>query len=755
MIFTKLLTMLKKLQKNLLVINFLFLFFFICSNSIASEHIIVSGNQNITIDKIKSLAPEGMLSSTPSKVNEYQKKLFDTGFFNKVNIEIKNEKIFIKVEENPLVNFFYIEGLKGKELNDKIYDFIKIKENTIFQNFQIKSDIIDISNYLKKLGYLKNEVTYKLIKIADNKINIFYNIKLNNKFKINRIYFIGNKFFKSSVLKDVIASSEAGWWNFLSASITPSEELINYDISRLKSFYLNNGFYDVQINAASIKIVDERSANIIYSINSSNKYKISKINLIDNSKNLKKSEIEFLEKKYNNFINNYYDKSEIDKFSNFIDDYLSNLNYDVLTSYNSTKVGLDKIILSFFISDIINKKIVNKITIKGNSITDDFVIRNSILFSEGDILNKSKLEKSIEKLKGKNLFKTVNSKIEDSNKEGNIDLEIQVEEKPTGEIAAGAGAGTNGATISGSLNEKNFLGKGISLNSNINIGTQKIFGRLSYTDPDFNNSGNSFSASAYAISNDFKNAAYENKVIGSSASFNYEIYDKLFINPGLSVDFDSVSAKPEASQLVKKRDGDYFTSKLFYNLSKNTKNRDFQTTDGYLFGVGQGFSILSDIPYINNRIFGSFYEEYKSNFVGSIKYKIESINGIGEDIKLSDRLFVNSDNLRGFANNGVGPKLDGDYIGGNYSFYTNFSSTFPNGLPEKWNALTNLFFDVANVWGVDDGSAKDSSKIRSSVGLGVSWISPIGPISFTYAEPLTKSDTDKEEQFNFKIGSAF
>ena len=164
---------------------------------------------------------------------------------------------------------------------------------------------------------------------------------------------------------------------------------------------------------------------------------------------------------------------------------------------------------------------------------------------------------------------------------------------------------------------------------------------------------------------------------------------------------------------------------------------------------------MSDIPYINNRIFGSFYEEYKSNFVGSIKYKIESINGIGEDIKLSDRLFVNSDNLRGFANNGVGPKLDGDYIGGNYSFYTNFSSTFPNGLPEKWNALTNLFFDVANVWGVDDGSAKDSSKIRSSVGLGVSWISPIGPISFTYAEPLTKSDTDKEEQFNFKIGSAF
>ena len=755
MIFTKLLTMLKKLQKKLLVINFLALFFFICSKSFAVEHIVVYGNQNISIDKIKSFAPPGITLSTPLKINEYQKNLFNTGFFNKVNVEIKNEKIFIEVEENPLVNFFFIEGLKSKKLNEQIYDLVTIKENTIFQNFQIKNDTISISNYLKKLGYLKNEVNYKLIKIKDNKINIFYNIKLNNKFKINRIYFIGNKFFKSSVLKDVVASTEAGWWNFLSSTTTPSEELINYDISRLKSFYLNNGFYDVQINTASIKIVDETSANIIYSINSSNKFKISEVYLIDNSKSLKEFEKKFLEKKYNNFIYNYYDKSELDKFSDFIDDYLSNQNYNVLSSYNLKKIGPDKIALSFFISDIENKKIINKIIIKGNSITDDFVIRNNILFSEGDILNKSKLDKSIEKLKGKNLFKSVNSNIENASKKDNIDIEIQIEEQPTGEISAGAGAGTNGATISGSLNERNFLGKGISLNSNLSIGTQKILGQLSYTDPDFNNSGNSFSASAYVVSNDFKNAAYENRVIGSSTSFNYEIYDKLFINPGISIDFDSVTAKPEASQLVKKRDGDYFTSKLFYNLSKNTKNKDFQTTDGYVFGIGQGFSILSEIPYINNRIFGSFYEEYKPNFVGSIKSKIESINGIGEDIKFSDRLFVNSDNLRGFENRGIGPKLDGDYIGGNYSFYTSLSSTFPNGLPEKWNALTNIFFDVANVWGVDDGSAANSSKIRSSAGIGLSWVSPIGPISFTYAQPLTKLDTDNEEQFNFKIGSAF
>ena len=216
-----------------------------------------------------------------------------------------------------------------------------------------------------------------------------------------------------------------------------------------------------------------------------------------------------------------------------------------------------------------------------------------------------------------------------------------------------------------------------------------------------------------------------------------------------------MKANSDASDIVKKREGDFYTSKLFYNFSKNTKNREFQPTAGYSIGVGQGLSLLSDIPYLNNRIFGSYYHEYFENVIGSIKYKIESINGFEKDIKYSDRLSVNSNNLRGFTNRGIGPKLDNDYIGGNYSFYTTLSSTLPNGLPEKWNAITNVFFDTANVWGVDDNSTSDSNKLRTSIGLGLSWISPLGPISITYAEPITKKNTDDIEQFNFKIGSAF
>ena len=734
---------------------FLFIFFLFFSHQLlANENIIIKGNRNISSKTFYSLAPNNIQTLDTKLINDFQKKIFETGFFEKVDLKIQNSKIIINVVENPLVNFFYIEGIKNNELKDNIFNIIKIRENSVLQNYLIKQDLKNISDNLKSIGYLNNEVDFQLIKINDNKINLFYNINLKSKYKINRIFFIGNKYFKPSTLSDVVYSSEHGWWKFLSNSTTPSEALINYDISRLKNFYLNNGFYDVQINSHSIQLIDNKYANIIYSINSGKKHLLDKIEFIDNSTSLKQQDNLYFKNKYNKLLNKFYNKSEIDTLLNLFRDYLANSNFDLSIRGDIIKINSNKLVLKLSIFDDPNKKIINKITISGNNITDDFVIRNNINLSEGDNFIPAKLNSSIDRLKGKGLFKNVSSKTI-INEENKIDLEIKVEEQATGEISAGAGAGTSGATISGGINEKNFLGRGINLNSNINVGTQKINGNISYANPDFRNSGNTLKTSFFVESNYYENASYENKIIGTSASTTYEVYDKFYLSPGFSIDHDSVAANPDASTIIKKRDGDFFSSKIFYDFSRNTKNRDLMPSEGYTFGIGQGLSIFSDIPFLNNRVFGSYYNEYKDNFIGSIKYKIESINSFNDDIKFSDRLFVSSNVLRGFSSRGIGPKIDNDYIGGNYSFYTSFSSTVPNGLPEKWNASTNIFFDTANVWGVDDNSADDSNKIRSSIGMGLSWISPLGPISITYAEPITKVSTDDVEKFNFKIGSAF
>ena len=756
MIFTRQLILQKILQK----IKFRFFIYLACfcfasSFAFANKNIIVNGNKNISEKTIQSLAPININSLNPNVINDYQKKLFETGFFKNVLIKVVDRKILVEIVENPLVNFFYIEGIKKNSMKDNLLDLVKIKENFVFQPYLINEDKKNIINYLSSLGYLNSNIDFQIIQIENNKVNIFYKININNKFKINRIFFVGNKYFDSSTLKDVVYSSEHGWWKFLSTSTTPSENSINYDISRLKKFYLNKGFYDVQITSQSVKIINNSKANIVYSINAGEKYKINNVSLIDQSKSLTEKNLIFLKEKCIKLIDTDYSLSSLQEINNFINTYLVNSNFDLNINTSISKNLSNKLSVSFVITENVNKKIIDKIIIKGNNITDDFVIRNGLSFSEGDYLNITKLSKSVTSLEGKGIFKKVESEV--VNKDFDfVDLLVKVEEQPTGEISAGAGAGTDGATISGGINEKNFLGKGLFVNSNINIGTQKIFGKVSYTNPDFRNTNNSFNLNVFVENNDYDNASYENKIMGTSTSLNYELYDKLYLNPGISIDYDSLKANLDASSLVKKREGDFFTSKLFYNLSKNTKNKEFQTTDGYVFGVGQTLSVLSDIPYINNRIYGSYYDEFIDKYIGSIKYKIETINAFqNKNIKFSDRLTVSSSNLRGFSNRGIGPKLNNDYIGGNYSFYTTLSTTLPNGLPEKWNATSNIFFDAANVWGVDDGSTNGSNKIRTSAGVGLSWISPIGPISFTYAKPISKVSTDDIEEFNFKIGSAF
>ena len=343
------------MQKILLfkfLIIFLYLIFF-SSKSFGFDNIIVQGNKNISLKTIKSLATKEIINPNAEIISEYQKKLFETGFFEKVTILFKENKVFITVIENPLINFFYIEGISMPNLKEQINDIAKIKENTIFNLFTLKEDVSLISNYLKNIGYLNNKINYEIIQIDNNKLNIFYKIELNNKFRINRIFFIGDKHFKSSVLSDILYSSEYGWWKFMSNSTIPSESAINIDILNLKNFYLNHGYYDVQINSFSIEVLNNKYANIIYSINSGIKYYIKNIKLIEGGNTLNQKDVKYLSKYYKKFTNNTFDYSNIKKISNFIYNYLDKNNYELNIDTKLEKIENDKFEIIFLLS---NKK---------------------------------------------------------------------------------------------------------------------------------------------------------------------------------------------------------------------------------------------------------------------------------------------------------------------------------------------------------------------------------------------------------------
>ena len=750
-------------MKKKIIIFFLIFFSFskiVFSQELKITDVVINGNKNITNETI--LNSSGIKSKNfvtdIDKLNFIKKKLFETNFFSKIEVKTSNNTLIINVSENPLVEFIVISGLEErKDFKQEIEKILSLKPNYIFSEFFLNSDIVLIRDYLKTQGYFDNKIDYKVNIIENNRANVFFDIKLNKKFFIKNINFIGDKKFPAAKLLSIISSTEDSFLNFLSSSSIPSIERLNFDLISLKNFYLSEGYYDVQISNASINIVNDDQVDVVFSINAGNKYIVSDY-LIDNDISfLNKNDVIQINSLIKKYINENYNQYKLNKLRNLIFDYINKKGFNTNVYYSIKKKSDKELIYVLRINEILEKRIIRNIKVVGNDITEEKVVRNNILFSEGDVFKELLLKQSEDKLKSLYLFKDINIKSNNFDKLDFVDVIISLKESPTGEISSGIGIGTSGSTIAFNLKENNFLGQGIKTDIGLSLGTQRILGNLFFSNPDFLDTGNTFSNNFFITKNNYDSAGYENKIIGNTTSYAYQIFQDIEFQVGIGANFDSVKVDSDASPLIKTQDGNYFTSKVFYNFFNDKRDRKFQPTSGYTLAFGQEFAFApSDIPYISNNFYGSFFKELLDDFTGTIKYKIKSINSLNDDsLKLSDRLFLSSSELRGFSLRGIGPKVANDFIGGNYSFATSASTTFPNGLPDSWKASSNLFFDLANVWGSDISGVDDSNKLRSSIGAGFTWGSPIGPISMTYAIPLLKAESDDVENFNIRLGGVF
>lgn len=721
--------------------------------------LVVTGNKKISTETIKSLINyNNIMNFNVNELNNIQKKLFESNFFSKISIKKNNNNIEITLVENPLIEFIIIEGLEDQKfILDKIDKSLSLKTNEIFSDINLKKDLNLIKNIVSSYGYYSAITDYQINKVDNDNVNIFIKVNLNKSYKVKNISFIGDKKFSSSRLLSEISTTEDWLLNFSKSSI-PSYDRLNYDVSLLKNFYLSRGYYDVQITSSSINISDDGNADIVFSINAGEKYFINNF-LIDNkSISVSENDLKFVK---NNFLllkNKIYNPSVVRKSLDYFNKFLEKNEFSANASFLIKKVSSNKLDLLFRLNELSSNEYVSNIIVNGNEITEERVIRNNLLFGEGDVINEYKLENSKDLLNSLNIFENVKiskQKIANSN---NTDILVEVSEKATGEISAGAGYGTAGAGVTFGIRESNFLGKGIVGIGNLQLSTEKVIGSISFSDPDFLGTGNTFRNSFFASEYSFNDSGYSNRIIGDSISLRYEFLENTFFEPGISLDLDKIDASSSSIAIIKSRDGNYFSSKAFYTLFKDSRDKKYKTTSGYTAGVKQEFSsFFSDIPYVSNSFFGSYYSEFSEKFIGTIKYRVQSINSFdGSPVKLSDRFFISSDMLRGFGQRQIGPKIDNIYVGGNYSYSSSFSTSFPTGIPDSWNIGTSLFLDVGNVWGSDfDGLTSNENQIRSSVGVGLSWTSPIGPLSFSLAEPISKASGDTIEKFSFRIGTVF
>lgn len=745
-------------MKKFLLLLLVSFFLITESNATILENVIIKGNNRISDETIKSIIDfKKNKNYTIDEINNFQKKLFKTNFFKVLDLKIDNKNLLINLEENPVIDFFYIKGAINKKREDELYNNLSLGQSKIYSEYLLLKDINKIKSIYQSAGYFEAEVNPEISIMEGNSLNLIYNIDRKKKFKINRIFFIGQKYFSSSELLNVVSSEESGWWKFFSNKSIPSTERIDYDIFLLKNFYQNQGFYNAQILSNEITKNTDKSVNLTFSINSGPKFYFSNYNIVDESFEISDQNKFEIEQIIKNNISSSYSKNKITNLNKQIYNFL-NTNKIEFVNFKITEnvVSENKIDINVFFSKG-TKKFVNDIIIKGNRLTNENVVRRELEFSEGDSFENYKIEKSVNNIKNLGIFKDVSLQYDTNSSIEEIDLTIEVEEQPTGSISAGFGVGSAGAALSTNLNERNLFGTGTKADINLSAGSEKLTGSVNIVIPDFKNTDNDLGFNIFAINTEYENTGYDSKKIGIDLSTQYQIFEDIYFNPGIGLNLDDITVKSTASELYKSRAGDYITFRNFYSIISDNRDKIFKTTKGSRKIFKQALTLPpSDVLTIENDLSSSSYYSLTKDYILNYKIGFNLTNSIDDNnIKLSDRNFLSNRKLRGFESFGVGPFDGGEHIGGNYTAYASISSTIPNPLPEKWNANSILFLDTGNVWGVDFDSSKDSDKIRSSFGIGLEWISPLGPLNFTLSEVLTSASTDKEESFSFQIGSTF
>ncbi len=743
------------LFKKIVYLIILQFFIFKISHSENIKNFQIIGNDRISNETILMFSNLKIGQDiNENNLNNALKELYYTDYFKDVKISVDNNIIIIDVVENPIIQKIIINGVKDRNLLEIIDDVTsKINKYPLIES-KIKEQVNLLKNILKSYGYYFVKLETSFINNNNNTVDLIYNFDLGEIAKIKKINFIGNKIFSDGTLRNVIVSEETKFWKFITRNKYLDSNRINTDVLKLKRFYKNRGYYRVQVKSTTAIINNENQFELVFNINSGEKFYFDKIK-INKTKNIDIENFKIFDEKFNKLNGEKYSQKKIETLVNEINDYTLNNDF-IFINANFEEIIKEKNKIDVNINfDDIEKTFVDRINILGNFITDEKVIRNMLIVDEGDPFNKILFEKSISDMKAENLFKDVTYRIKDDINKSKL-IDIKVEEKPTGEIFAGAGTGTSGSTISAGVKENNYLGLGIKLDTNISITEDSVKGKFFVINPNYKNSDKSIKTVVESSTDDFMSTSgYKTSRTGLSLGTEFEQFNDFFVNIEISNFYEDLKTSSNAKSIVKKQEGNYFENLLSYSLKLNKLDQNFEPSDGFINYFSQTLPIISDDLSIENTFTSAAYHTIGDNLILSAKLYMQAINSLEDNVRISKRVYVPSRRLRGFESGKIGPKDGDQFIGGNYATSLNLNSTIPNIFFENEDVDFNLFLDLANVWEVDYDNSLDSNKLRSSTGISLNWFSPIGPFTFSYAIPLSEANTDITEKFRFQIGTSF
>jgi len=732
------------------------------SNSVVAETFLdfnITGNQRVSNQTIINFSKlKKSVDLNKDDLNNALKNIYETNFFEEVSVNIVNDTLNIIVKEYPIIQDIEFNGIKQKKFVEVLREQTTLNPKSSFNKFILQNDLNTISNILRQSGYYFSKVEVQQKLNSNNTVNLTYDVTLGEKALINNIKFIGDKRFKSSKLQSVIRSEESKFWKFMSQNKYLNKERTELDKRLLKNFYLAKGYYQVSIEDVYTQILDKKNFSLTFKINSGKKFLFNtfEINIPDdyNIKDFKE-----LQKVFTNLENTTYSYKSIESILSEIDKIAASKNYEFIdVAVVESIEDQDKINFVFNIKEG-DKFYVERINILGNNITNETFIRQQFAVDEGDPFNKLLHNKTINNLKSTNIFRTVKTKIKKGSVEGLKIIDIAIEEKPTGELSAGAGYGSSGSSFNVGIKENNFNGKGILLDMNLALSEESIRGKFAYTNPNFAYSDRAVTTSIESTSTDREeDYGYKSSLNKFALGTSFEQFEKVYFSPSFSISNEVLTTTAKASANYKKQEGSYFDTLFSYSLSYQNVDSVSRPTNGIVHTILQELPIVSDGYAVINGYQVTGYKEVMDDSVLSIGLYTRAINSLksNTDVRVSKRLFLPESKLRGFKSGKVGPKDGADFVGGNYMASLNTAVNLPFLFPTFDRVNFSLFFDVANMWHVDYSKDVDQGNtVRSSTGAAMDVLTPIGPLSFSLTKPITKADGDETESFRFNLGTTF
>jgi outer membrane protein insertion porin family len=778
------------------------------------SRIVVRGNTRVEADTVRSyVAVKPGKSFSAQDVDASLKALYSTDLFSDVKISRESGSLVVTVVESPMINKVAFEGNK-RITDEQLKGVIQTQPRGFMSKSRVQGDVQRLLEAYRRNGRYRAQVEAKVISLPENRVNLVYEIDEGDKTAVTRIGFVGNHAMSSGRLRDVVKTRESGMLGWLRTTDTYDPERLQSDQELLRRYYMKNGYADMRVVSATADLDRERNVFFVsFTVDEGDQYTFGAIDVQSSLANLDTGS---LKSAVGTREGNVYSAEEVEKTMEALTLAAARSGYPFAQvrpraqrDYANHTIGI-----TYYVEEG-QRVYVERINIRGNDRTRDYVIRREFDMSEGDAYSKVLVNKAERRLNRLGFFKSVRTDTVPGSAPDRVVVNVDVEEQATGEIGFGAGYSTaDGVLGDVSFSEKNFLGRGQYFKASAQYGQYQRGYQFSFTEPYF--LGYRISAGFDVYQKQYLESRFRNfteKNTGGSIRFGLPITENLTFGVAYSINQQQIGI------LTSQHDGDYtngeaslaylryvcptypvgctdfsrtrITSIPSYSFVYNTLDNMQMPHDGIYAKFMQEFAGAGgDAKFLRTTVDARIYKELYADWgiIGMARIKAGNITGLGQKVELFDNFFLGGETIRGFAPLGIGPRDITTITQGGFTYRLNdalggknyvagtveVSMPFP-GTPEEFGLYLSGFSDAGVLWGVDKKAIPavgtvigptpagavgtfnyvDDVKLRASVGVGLMWKSPFGPLRGDFGIPVVKSKYDQTQIFRFSGGTQF